>query len=234
MRIPPDRVQIRPAQRSVKLPTILVRLGDGDVGYSGGVGGWEAVARPRHRPITVWRGPQNPLTFALPLLFDGWLHSDEGESVEADVRTLEKMAGLDKGDPEPPLLIIEGSLPHDESRAPSNRWVIADIAWGETIRRASDGHRVRQACVVTFLLHEEDARLARTVAPPRPRHETVHVRPGETWNHLAARTLGDKRLARRLARLNGGRSPDVAIRHRQVKVPTGAELATWRLDLRRG
>src|SRR5690606_10220798 len=103
----------------------------------------------------------------------------EGRSVEDECRTLEKMAGLDRGDPEPPLLIVEGILPHDYSRASGNRWVIETIEWGDAIRRMSNGQRVRQELVLTLMEHTGDDVLARIKhQTKRPKYRTVRVRPG--------------------------------------------------------
>lgn len=225
--VAPDYVRIRSEDDTL---TLLVRLGDGSPQLSGGVGGWEAVARPGHRPLTVWRGQPEALTYSIPLLFDGYRWDPQhgsGYSVEADCRTLERMGGLDAGDPEPPLLIIEGALPHDESRAAQNRWVLNSIEWGDAIRRP-DGHRVRQAATVTLLLYTEDDQLKRAHRSRKPAYRYVRPRHGETWEKLAARKLGAKRYGNRLARLNGARDGSAKIKLDRVRLPTTKALRAWK------
>lgn len=222
----PEFVLIRAPSRGLRL---VVRLGDGSPRTSGGVGGWESVARPGRRPLVAWRGVQDPLRMHLPILFDGF----PDRSVESEVRTLEKMGGLDRGDPEPPLLVIEGALPHDQSRAAQNRWIIEGIEWGDAYRRP-DGHRVRQAAEVTLIEHTEDDHLERVRPLRTPRFRYVRARQGDTFERLAARVLGTKRLGARLARLNGKRSPDLRLKAGQrYRVPTGDELRDWKKDLKR-
>lgn len=237
--VPLDSVQITAPDRD-DLDVLLVKIGPGDVTLSGGMGGWEAVARPERRPLTVWRGPGDPLTLALPLLFDGWASADPahngGYSVEAPIRLLERMAGLDKGDPEPPQLVLEGSLPHDASQTGKrpNRWVIDSIEWGEVIRRPSDGVRVRQACMVTFLLFADDDRLERIRRPsPHGRVRYVKAHKGDTWEKIAARELKLKRAGNRLARLNGHRDGSGKVKAgTRVRLPSAKALKDWKHDLK--
>lgn len=219
---PPDYVAIAAPDRGL---FVLARVGDGTPTVSGGVGGWEAVPRPLRRPLTVWRGTPDPLTLSLPILLDGF---DEDKPVEKDVRTLEKMGGLDRGDPEPPELIVEGAVPHSETHR--GRWVLNGLDWGDAIRRASDGQRVRQAVTLTLVLKVDDDRLDRIRhAQARPTYRYVHARPGDTYEKIAARELKLKRLGSRLARLNGGRSPDVKLpKNHRVKLPTGGLLTAWK------
>lgn len=233
-RLPIEWVELRAEHdRALK---IRVWLGEGSPQVTGGVGGWDAVARPGRRPLSVWRGPTEPLRQVIPLLFDGWAHGKgpEGSSMEADIRVLEKMGGLDRGDPKPPAIIIEGSLPHDESRAPGNRWVVETLEWGEAIRRTSDGHRVRQACLATFMLYTESNLSAIKRAKPRPKYRVVSAHTGDTYEKIAARELKLRRAGNRLARLNGSRDAGKRLkRGTKVRLPTAKALADWKHDLKR-
>jgi hypothetical protein len=229
-----DYVELR-APDNPKIGRMKVLLAEGSPTLSGGIGGWEAVPRPGRRPLTVWRGPQEPLRLTLPIIFDRLAEGRNGGQVEDDIRLLEKMAGLDAGDPEPPKLIVEGELPHDYSRARGNRWVIESITWGEAIRRPGDGKRVRQIAEVVLMLYTADDRLERIDSPSRPgRYRYVRARRGDTFARIAARELGSRRHGTRLARLNGRRSADVELRAgRRVKLPGPELLADWNRDLRR-
>lgn len=231
MTVATDHVELSVPERKLRL---LVRLGEGSPQVTGGVGGWEVVGRPLRRPLTVWRGTTDPLRMVLPLLFDGFAEATSGRSVEAEIRTLERMGGLDSGDPEPPTILVEGSLPHDASRTQGrNRWVIEGLEWGDAIRRASDGHRVRQAVTATLLLFTEDDRLERIKRPKKaPKFRYVTARQGDTFEKLAARELKLKRAGMRLARLNKGRSPDTPVkRGTRVRLPSDAALRTWKREL---
>jgi hypothetical protein len=229
--LPPDFVYIAPLD--LNLPDVIARLGESAPVYTGGVGGWEAVPRPGRRPLTVWRGVQEPLRLQLSLLLDRFLEGDEGYSVEPDIVALERMGGLDAGDPEPPLLVVEGQLGrHDMSGASQNRWVIESLDWGDAIRRQSDGHRVRQAVTVTLLEHKEDDRLARVrkgTGKPKARYYTA--KSGDTFAKIAASKLGSAKFAARLARLNSERAGSIHRKlkaGRKVRLPSASALADWK------
>lgn len=222
MAIPPDHVQIRSEDGDLNL---IVLLGEDQPLLSGGVGGWEAVNRPGRRPLTAWRGKSDPLKYTIALMFD---HYASDESVESECRLLEKMGGLDRGDPEPPKLIIEGALPHDESRAKANRWVIDTLEWGDAIRR-NDGHRVRQAVTATLLEFVEPDKLARVKKASKRGGKFVVAHAGDTFEKIATRELGSGRLGRKLAQFNGKRSASTAIKAgTRVKLPSAAASADWK------
>jgi hypothetical protein len=236
MRLPVEYVELR--SEDGRLGPLQALLGNSAITPSGGGGGWEPVARPGRRPILVWRAPDDPYRLLVPLLFDGFRRN---ESVEADCRLLERMAGVNvPGDPEPPLLIVEGSLPHDESRAESNRWVIEKSPeWGEAIRREEDGHRIRQAVTIQLALFTEDTRLTTIRRPsPEPMYPVALARKGDTYEKVAARELkpyGGARLGARLARLNDKRSPDVKLAEgSHVRLPTVEAAQDWHRDLKAG
>lgn len=228
MRLPAHLVEIRSEDADLKITALL---GQEAPQLTGGVGGWEAVNRPNRRPLSVWRGVQEPLRMVLPLLLDKWDDSASGRSVEAECRVLERMGGLDRNDPEPPILIVEGSLPHDESRAKSNRWVIEGLEWGDALRRAEDGHRVRQEVTVTLMLFVQDDKLSRIRrgSSPGGRSRYVKARNGDTFEKIAHRELGSGRYGLKLARLNGKRSAGTHIKvGTRVKLPTASVLKSWK------
>jgi len=207
---------------------VTALLGDAAPTTSGGIGGWEAVARHGREPLTIYRGPAEPLKAAVAILLDGFDEGDEGASVEPEIAALERMGGLGADD-EPALVYVTG-IPHD-----GDAWVIESIEWGDCIRRPSDGRRVRQAAVVNLARFREDETLRR-IKPRRsaPKYRHVRARQGDTFEKVAARELGTRRLGARLARLNGKRSPDVKLKagHR-VRVPAGDLLKSWKRDLKR-
>jgi hypothetical protein len=249
MRLPVEWVELRTEDRDLVLTALV---GDSPATPSGGGGGWEAVVRPGRRPILVWRQPDEPYRIMLPLVIDGYagygggstngkVATPEGRSVEDDIRVLERMAGVNvPGDPEPPLLIVEGSLPHDESRSAKNRYVIEKTPeWGNAIRRELDGSRVRQHVVLTLALYTEDDVLSRVRSSPRPSYRIVQATAKlNTYEKLAAKYLsryGGRRLGSRLARLNGGRSGDKRLRHgTEVRLPTTDAAKKWQRELKKG
>lgn len=126
---------------------------DGDV-TSSGYGEHSVTPRPGQIGITGYDG-RHPLTLRIPLLLDRW--TGQG-SVEAELRMIERLHGLDADLDAPPAVIVEGiGVPHSYSRSPQNRFVLTapggDIEWGDDIRyRPSDGHRLFVPFVVTAQL----------------------------------------------------------------------------------
>lgn len=198
---------------------------------SGGVGGWEEVPRLGRRPLTVWRGPE-ALRVTLPILFDRFAEGDDGGSVEAHCRAVLLLAGFDPagfpGAHEPPVLCMDGPVPHARRH---NRWVVDTIEWGDSLRRQSDGARVRQFVTVTLLQHTEDDRLGR-VKPAGSHPATATVASTDahnTYEKIAKWKLGSKRFGTRLARLNGKRSADAKLkRGTRVRLPNAETLAAWK------
>jgi hypothetical protein len=198
-------------------------------GYTPGVGGVEVVVVPGQRPLLKRSGASNPATLTLPLIFDGYA---DGRSVERDLLTLEQLAGGGSGTAlgDLPRIEVDGWPPFPDQRVGGNaRWVIpSDPDYGESIRRKQDGHRVRQLVTVTLWL-DRDGLTTKRVGPTRshPGYRYVRVRPGDTFEKIAARELKKKSLGSRLARLNGARSPEVKLKRSTVKVPTGRVLSDW-------
>lgn len=212
---------------------VTARIGPNGAVPTGGVGGWESVPRPMRAPLTVWRGTEQ-FGYTIHLVLDGWA---DNASVEDDCRTLEQMGGLDSGDPEPPLLHLSGSLPHSYEKASQNLWAINALDWGtnDDVIRNSDGDRVRQFVTVTLILTTQDDRLGRMTPRRKPssRVKTVRAKKGDTFEKIAVRELHSKRYGAKLARLNGGRSPEVALKtNRLVRLPSNADLKKWKAELK--
>lgn len=115
-----------------------------------GYGEHDVTDRPGDVGITSYKG-RAPLALAIPLLLDRW---SERKSVEAEVRMLERMLGLDSQLDQPPTIIVEGfGVPHSYTRAPQNRFVLSgDPDWGEERFRGTDGHRSYVEVAVTARL----------------------------------------------------------------------------------
>lgn len=200
-------------------------------------GGFEAVNRPLRRGVPRWRGTDTP-TLTMALILGDNLNPG---SVERDIAALERMAGgMLKRDPEPPHLVINGAMvPHARDVA-GHEWVMADApAWAAgpasiELARDATGRRTRQAVDLTFMLASEDVAIRAIPHAPPPRYRHIKARKGDTFEKIAKRELGDKRLAHKLATLNGrgGGSVSVVLHTGlDVKVPTGPLLAEWRRAL---
>jgi hypothetical protein len=163
-----------------------------------GGGGWQAVERPRSRPATVWTGGPG-LRVEMSLLLED-RHVIATGPVRDKVRTLEKMAGIDREDPEPPQLKFQAGLPHhDYNRAPANSWVIETAPeWGEPVY--DDRGRLMHWPVSIVLLQHASSKLERLrkTAPFR----TQTMKKGEDLRGFSKRVLGDAKRWKDIQSLN--------------------------------
>lgn len=212
-------------------------LGDGPPEVTDGYGGWEAVSRARNVAFTQWNG-RNPLTIKIPILFDNFAN---GESIEADIRQLEKMAGAEyprKDNPslQPPLVLIDshGVIPHDFHDATQNDWVIQTIEWGDSDRNEW-GNRVRQAATVTIMEYVYDEVIggigmrpsgkskARAKKKAKRRHYVVKG-AGETLLTIAHHELGNSHFWRRIRDVNLTKHKKYKYKDPRKKLPMGTVL----------
>lgn len=122
----------------------------GDDTITGGVGGWESLARSRRSPAAGWVGLPE-VTYTLPLMIDGFANRPRGDRViEADCRRLADWGRPVGPNADPPVLKIAGPV----MVTPGARWVLQDIAWGSRIRN-DKGHRVQQQVTLTLLQYVE-------------------------------------------------------------------------------
>lgn len=200
-----------------RTPAITVRalLGPEGAKVIGGYGGWEIVNRPRRLAMTRWRGRQ-PFQMDLDLMLDGYA---DGRSVETDCTKLERLALPPRELAEPPVVTIDGAVPHDDLT-----WVVNGIDWGTVIRRAGDGDRLRQAALVHLVRFVDDDKLKPLSAAEAKRRDAAAknggralastggdgfytVRDGDTLGAIAARQLGDYSQWTAIAEANGIRDP---------------------------
>lgn len=127
------------------LDPIAFGLGEGKSDAST-MSNWEIVARPKRKGLTDWTG-QDPYRLGVPILIDGFV---EDRSVEPEIEYLRRLERVPydtvDGDRHPAVCRVAGPLP-----LVGLQWVIEQVEWGDEIRRASDGVRVRQAAIVHFL-----------------------------------------------------------------------------------
>lgn len=210
-------------------------IGDGTANPTGGYGGWEVKPRARRRGLTRWTGNE-PLVIDIPILIDYFVEGD-GKQGEKDIRSLEKMAGLEAGMEEPPLIQFDsgGVVPHDRHDAPHVDWVIERIEWGDGLRGVG-GNRQRQAAVVTVRQYIEDDNLHNESAAQRRRRRKKNkrkkgkekkgskvkeytVKKGDTLAKIAARYLGSSKRWQEIAKLNGIRDPNRLTAGQKLRLP---------------
>jgi len=192
---------------------VVALLGADSPRVTDGYGGWTVVDRPRRTGVTLWNG-RNPFTLELHLVLDGFL---TGESVEADVTKLERMAMPPADGQEPPQIDVDGAaVPHDDLS-----WVISGIDWGSDIERDGSGHRLRQDVTLTLLRYAREDRLRvqkaskktadKSRAKGKPQHRTYTTKAGDTTlQKVAARkeVYGDASKWHKLADLNNMRGSE--------------------------
>jgi LysM repeat protein len=195
----------------------VARLGDGSPVPTFDTG-WEREKRPKKKSLTNWTGSDG-LELEFPILFDHFISGD-GITCEAEIRQLEKMAGNEQDEDEPPIIAFNsnGVIPHDEHDAAQVDWVIAKLQWGDSDRNKT-GNRIRQAVTVTLWEYVEDTQLNDDSAATKnrkkkgpknkkgtknrgARHKTHHVQPGETLSTIARDELGDASRWREIAKKN--------------------------------
>lgn len=173
----------------------------------------ETIALPDRKSLTEWKG-REPYAFNVDFLLDDW-SAGEGLQIEMTYRKLERMMGIDEGDPQPPQVIVlgdpPGSIPHDFHDNSRARWWVAGVAIeDEATLRNSSGNRVRIMGVISFMEVSEGQLLTSASNKPKPATGTGKhrhtVRKGETLMSIANR-YKIKGGWRTLAKLNNIRDP---------------------------
>lgn len=172
-------------------------------------GGWETIARPENKPIQHWVG-LNALQLNIPVLFD---ELDNGHSLETRIQRLERMAGISTNTVEiPPEISLKTIDSHQAliPRPDTTKWIITGIDWGDSIRRRSDGHRIRQAGTVTLMEHVEPSvkilSASRRAGNSR-RHTTHVVKKGETMMKVSILEYGTADRWQDIAKANSIHDP---------------------------
>lgn len=210
-RVPPGILWMR-AYKAGRGPDPYVQLrcllGEGNPRVIDGYAKWVTVDRKRKRAITEWVGT-NPLKIEISIVID--YHADPyplaGVRCEADIRALERMAGLDAdGNVRPPLVLWDANSPHDNEEAGHLQWLVTDIQWGAAMWN-DYGNRIRQAAVIQITQYVEDqfitasaaqqqrAKRKRKTSSAKPKTKTYRVKSSDkSLRHIAARELGNANL----------------------------------------
>jgi hypothetical protein len=143
--------------------SVTARLGDERPDVSSGFGGWEAIERPRRKPLTSWKSAPG-LQLVLPIVLDGWTTRS---SVERDIDAIEQMGQPLAANREPPQLRISstgGAVPYQ-----GRTWVLGDLSFGDALMDDATGNRLRQFLTLTLWEYVEDRYLIERSAANRRR-----------------------------------------------------------------
>lgn len=179
---------------------------------TGGVGGWNETARPRHVAGTEYGGtPLYRVSFML--MMDGYV---AGKSIEPSIALLEGWGQPHSNSKEPSVLQLVYAT---YSRL---RWVIDDVQVSSTLRRG-DGHRVQAWVQVNLIEYRGLTSHATAVDSVRaqiianndatgnshknPTTTTYTVVKGDTLMHIAAKKLGNASRWKEIATLNKIKDP---------------------------
>lgn len=223
MDVPPGFVFFASGERPEA--DILVRLDETVPTPSGGVGGWEELARPKRKPLTEWNG-HTTKRLTLGLLIDGYRFGGPMTSaatgtanapmdarVENAINRLTVLATAREGDDRPPLVRINGSVPRTDLT-----WFIEDLQWGDALWNGNV--RVRQRATVT-LAEFVQGKLLIVQSKPYGKPRLYKVRKGDNLKVIAARLLNDGNRWREIATLNRRAGWRLAKRDigKNIKVP---------------
>jgi nucleoid-associated protein YgaU len=154
----------------------------------------------------------------LPLLLEGWPIA----SVESRISALERMARPPKPLDEPPIVRLDGYVPHSDLA-----WVVQRITWGETIR-GENGQRVRQFLTLGLIKYIEEDRVqqgnarvtAQANASVKGGGKKPHiVKEGETMRGIAQKELGNSDRYQEIMKLNNIRDPKSIKVNQSLRLP---------------
>lgn len=212
---------------------VTARMGRTPPNVESGYGGWEIVKRPHQQSLTRWTG-RDPYRLVIPIMMDEW--KSKG-SVEDDCSRLERMALPIADHKEPPIVNVNGAVPHADLL-----WVIENIEWGDLIR-TTGGRRARQEATVRLLRYVSEDRMEQQSArekakvtaankagatkpkatsknaPTKTTSKLYIVKSGDTLSKIAAKELGDYRKWRAIATLNKLRDPNKISVGQKLRLP---------------
>lgn len=219
-----------PGERATSCAGYLVK----PVIVTAGYGGWSRVARPRKKALTEWVG-RDSTSLEIEFLLDAYTEND-GLFVIGQERALERLAGLDINDPQPPLCRITSRpaalIPHNFHHASQVKWFVESIAWDkESIESNSSGNHTRIGGTLIITQYVEDERLSSLSSVERRKkaagsgrgssRKTYVVKSGDTLSKIAARSdvYGNASKWKKIADANGIRDPKKIHVGQTLKVP---------------
>lgn len=198
---------------------------------SAGYGGWSRVARPRKKALTEWAG-RDSLSMTLNFLLDNFAEG-KGLWIETKCQILDEMAGVEAGDPQPPLLALKSEpehlMPHGLERAGHNEWFVEALSWNQAdIRYNRAGNRVRASGTIVVTQYVSDVRLTpsedkRQAQGGGSKIKRYKIKKGDTLQSIAAKrnVYGDRKQWKKIAKANGIRDPKLGKKwwNRTIKIP---------------
>lgn len=169
------------------------------------------VVRPERKSLTEWTG-REPYSMVVDFVLDEW-DSQEGLEIEKEYRKLERMMGIDKGDPEPPQVIVlgdpPGCIPHDFHDNSNARWWVEGVTVDDdkTLKNSS-GNRIRifGAIKLTEVVVGELLTTNQTAKKASAKKNRYTIKKGDTLMSIASKNK-IKGGWKTLSKLNNIRDP---------------------------
>jgi LysM repeat protein len=202
-------------------------------------GGWVINEVPKRMNLTTF-GSRNPVGLAIDFIVDR-LNSNDSDHVLHQFKQLERLAGRNDEDEDPPLVFVNGGgqIPHDLVHNPHTRWFIETLTWDrEAAIYSTDQRLLRIAGSIQLRQWSEDETLGDYRGPAnknRKKHrkskakskgrskthggEGYTVKTGDTLISIASRELGDSKRWREIADLNNIRNPRGLKVGRRLRMP---------------
>jgi hypothetical protein len=199
---------------------------------SAGYGGWSRVARPRRGALTEWVG-RDALSVTFDFVVDSFA-TGRGQDVEDTCQLLDEFAGVEQGDPEPPLFELHSTpeplMPHGYHRAKQNKWFIETLTWDADLTRYNNsGNRIRGMGTLIVTVWNGGTKLTpasqkRGSAEKGGRTKSYTVKKTDRrFSQIAARKeiYGDGRKWKKIAEANGVRDVKIParLRGKKIKIP---------------
>lgn len=187
---------------------LRVLHGDGPATPTGGVGGWQQVARTDAKSMTEWSG-NDTFTQDIPVLLNGF---KEGNVVQGQANDIIALGRKTDDDEVPPVFRMVGAI-----WMPWLPWVLEDVEWTDEVIRDDDTRLLRQEVVLKVAEFEDpDQVKVKRIRHPYgtskgggtnfPTNQYI-VRKGDNLVKIATKVYGDRTRWKKLSEKNDIRDP---------------------------
>lgn len=200
-------------------------------------GGWSITSVPKRLSLVEFSS-RTPLGVTIDFMVDR-MQSGDTNYVSHQMDQLERLAGQNASDEDPPICVIDGNgqIPHDVSQNPNQRWVIETLTWDrDNTILTVDQRLLRIAGTIQLRQWVQDQTLSDYHGPAaknRNKHKTPKtgkgkgkgkggtyvVKDGDTLVSIASRQLGDSKRWKEIADLNNIRNPRDLKVGRRLRMP---------------